>query len=126
MMLANAGRVMSMPMMTPMMVVTANPLTSPAPAFQSGIMAAIMVNADPKMILNARLIFCFQLRNSVSLRSASSVMMIWSSTPVPTAAMIPAMLARSRFQLMSAATPRVMSISLLTMIMMGNAILSFL
>ena len=124
MMLANAGRVMNIPIMMPMMVVTANPLTSPAPAFHSGIIAAIMVAAAPKMMPNARLIFCFQFKYSVSFRSASSVMMIWSSTPVPTAATSPAMLAKSMFHPMSAAMPSVMNISLLTMIMMGSAIFS--
>ena len=52
---ANAGRVISIPTVTPKIVVNAKPLNKPAPAQNKGSMAATIVIKAPKIINNALL-----------------------------------------------------------------------
>ena len=59
--LANAGLDMNTPIKRPMIVVTANPLSSPAPANTRGNIATNVVKKDPMIMKKAFLIFCFMV-----------------------------------------------------------------
>ena len=52
-MAANAGLVISTPMLTPRIVVSANPFSKPAPANHSGSIATTVVKYAAKIIKNA-------------------------------------------------------------------------
>jgi len=108
MVVAYAGLVMSIPIRTPSIVVSANPFNMPATKVISGSMTAIIVAADVNIIKNAlrmrsetltALLFC-----PIDAR-VSSVMTIWLSTPVPTAAIIPAIAVRSISQFNKGCNP---------------------
>jgi len=101
----------------PINVVTANPFSSPADAAPmpmnprkpvNGIIATKVVVKAVTIMKRAFLIRCFSDSN---LSRASSRIINWLSIPVPMAAMIPAIDGRSRFQLINAATPRIIRTS---------------
>ena len=124
---------MNTPINTPMIVVNAKPAMVPIPllplanpTYASGNIAAINVPADAKIMNNAFLTFIWVLVLlclvfSSSWCNTSSVMMIWSSTPVPTDAIKPAIAARSMFQWIMEATPKIIIISEIVVIKIGIA-----
>ena len=124
---------MNTPINTPMIVVNAKPAMVPIPllplanpTYASGNIAAIKVPADAKIMNNAFFTFIWVLVLlclvfSSSWCNTSSVIMIWSSTPVPTDAIKPAMAARSIFQWIIEATPKMIIISDKVVIKIGIA-----
>src|SRR3989338_9132830 len=92
-----------------MIVVKANPRSMPAPAQKRGSIAATIVKKAPIIINKALLIF--SLIPALSPDLDSSIIIIWSLTPVPMPAIIPAMLEASKFHFNNAATPKVMNAS---------------
>jgi len=90
-----------------------------------------VVVADAKMTKNAlpillSMLLLFTIFSLLLLPKSSSVITICWSTPVPIAAIIPAILGKSRFHLINAAIPRIMMTSLRLVNVTGIAILSFL
>ena len=121
---AKAGRVTKMPTETEIIVVSANPLNNPAPAQNRGSIAAIIVKKAPTMINKA--LFILSLMPDKSVATDSSIITIWSFTPVPMPAIIPAMLGASRFHLINAAIPKVIKASENIVKITAEVILSFL
>lgn len=129
---------MNTPIKTPIMVVNAKPAIVPIPllplwnpTYARGSIAAIKVPADAKMMNNAFFTFIcvlvlLCLVSSLSWCNTSSVMMIWSSTPVPTDAIKPAIAARSIFQWIIDAIPRIIITSDNVVIKIGTARIAFL
>ncbi len=121
----NAGLVTKTPNVMPMIVVIANPRTSPAPKKMSGMSDAQTVRYDTRMMENAFFIFSLSVVYwSSFFLSVSSAMTIWSSTPVPTAMSMPAMAARSRLVPKSAAVPRMRMTSETMVTRTGKAIMA--
>src|SRR3989344_5647650 len=106
---AKAGLVIKIPMLMLTIVVNANPFRRPAPVQNRGIMATTIVEKAAKITNKALLILSLMLLWPRLVDSARII--IWSLTPVPIPAIIPAMLGASRFQPIRAATPRVMKAS---------------
>ena len=110
---ANAGRVINTPALIPINVVTAKPLSNPAPAAPMPMNPKAPVNGtretkavakEVKIINNA---FFIRSLREINLKPDSSRITICESTPVPIVAIIPAIDGRSRFHLISAAKPRI-------------------
>ena len=91
-----------------------------------GVIAAIVVKAAVNMIKNAFLSLALRLVIRFSFLLLSSVIIIWSSTPVPTAAIIPAIAARSIVQCIREATPSMIRTSLKEVRSIGITILKSL
>ena len=106
---AKAGLLIRTPAVIPIIVVNANPLNRPAPAQYRGSNETKAVAYADITIKIARFIFS---RKEPSLpRLASSKMTICWSTPVPMVARIPAMEGKSKFHLITEATPKIITIS---------------
>ena len=73
---ANAGRVINTPIVTPTIVVNANPFKTPAPINQSGNIATSIVKYAAKMMKNARFIRSTHNSSTDLPRITSSAMTI--------------------------------------------------
>ena len=89
-------------------------------------MAAITVPPLPKTTKNARPNFSFSVAVFSSPLSAWSIIIIWLSMPVPIVAIMPAIAGRSIVQLIIAAMPRIIRISLAEIIIIGTTTLALL
>jgi len=111
----------------PIIVVIAKPFNNPAPAFIKGNIATKVVKYAAIIINEAFFIRSFQLKAiELSPLIVSSVRTIKWSTPVPTAMIIPAIAARSRFQPINDATPKIITTCEMVVINIGKATWSFL
>ena len=114
------------PIVTPAIVTKAKLVNNPAPVLNSGNIAATVVAYAIKIIKNAFLILFFQFPADCDFERTSSVITIWSSTPVPTDAIIPAIAAKSKLYLNNAESPNIRYISDKTTSTIGIAIFNFL
>ena len=112
------------------MVVNAKPDRTPIPVtplviptYARGNIAATKVAAEANIMKNALLILNLSavavLLVATPFFSTSSVIIIWSSTPVPMAARIPAIAGRSIVQCITEATPRMSTSSAKLVIIIG-------
>ena len=114
---AYAGLVIKTPIATPAKVVIANPTNFGTPPNMKtiGSIVTAKVAADIQIMKKALFTLDNKLLSSCAassfLRANSSVIIIWSSTPVPTAAKIPAIAAKSNCQPINAAKHNIKNIS---------------
>ena len=121
---AKAGLVTNIPTVTPKIVVSAKPLNNPAPAQNNGNIAAIIVKNAP--IIMKKALFIFSPIPIFAVETASSIITIWSLTPVPIPAIIPAIDGASKFHFISEAIPKVINASENIVKITDNVIFIFL